>query len=103
VTYFMQSAQLLTVEQAARFLNLSKSYLYKLVCQKKIPYYKPFGGKIYFIQDELESYVKASRCPAAHETIERAIDLLNNHSRKRPRVIKKPPLKDDSCLNGGSK
>ena len=43
----------LTLEETAKFLDLSKSYLYRLVCYKKIPFYKPEGKRLYFDQAEL--------------------------------------------------
>lgn len=37
--------ELITLEEAARFLGLKKSYLYKLTSTKQIPFYK-YGGRI---------------------------------------------------------
>lgn len=38
-------AELITLEEAARFLGLKKSYLYKLTSTKQIPFYK-YGGRV---------------------------------------------------------
>ena len=38
----------LSFEEASRFLNLSKSYLYKLTSGNLIPHYKPQGKMLYF-------------------------------------------------------
>ena len=38
-------AKLITLEEAARFLGLKKSYLYKLTSTKQIPFYK-YGGRV---------------------------------------------------------
>ena len=49
--------QALTMTDAALLTGLSKSHLYKLVCGKKIPYYKSDGGKLtYFDKRELTSW-----------------------------------------------
>ena len=48
----------LTLEETAKFLDLSKSYLYRLVCYKKIPFYKPEGKRLYFDQVELVAWIK---------------------------------------------
>ena len=49
--------QALTMTDAALLTGLSKSHLYKLVCGKKIPYYKSDGGKLtYFDKQELTSW-----------------------------------------------
>ena len=48
----------LTLEETAKFLDVSKSHLYRLVCYKKIPHYKPEGKRLYFDQDELVAWLK---------------------------------------------
>lgn len=48
---------LLTIEEAADFLDLSKSYLYKLTKRGEIPHYKPRGKKIFFRKMELWNHV----------------------------------------------
>lgn len=44
-------------EEACRFLNLSKSYLYQLTSKGLIPHYKPQGKMLYFEREELESWL----------------------------------------------
>ena len=39
----LHSKNVLSFEEASRFLNLSKSYLYKLTSGNLIPHYKPQG------------------------------------------------------------
>jgi len=46
-----------TFNDAAEYLGISKSYLYKLTSGGKIPYYKPFGKKIYFDKVMLDDWV----------------------------------------------
>ena len=48
----------LTLEETAKFLDVSKSHLYRLVCYKKIPHYKPEGKRLYFDQAELVAWLK---------------------------------------------
>lgn len=38
----------LSFDEASTFLNLSKSYLYKLTAGNLIPHYKPQGKMLYF-------------------------------------------------------
>ena len=52
------SKNVLSFDEASRFLNLSKSYLYKLTSGNLIPHYKPQGKMLYFEKAELEAYVK---------------------------------------------
>jgi excisionase family DNA binding protein len=51
----------LNLEKAADYLNVSKSYLYKLTSQNKIPYYKPSGKLVYFDKKELDQWVLQTR------------------------------------------
>ena len=48
----------LSFEEASRFLNLSKSYLYKLTSGNLIPHYKPQGKMLYFEKTELEAWLR---------------------------------------------
>ena len=38
----------LTIDEAAEYMGLKKSYLYKLTSERRIPHFKPNGKKIYF-------------------------------------------------------
>ena len=60
--------QALTMNDAALITDLSKSHLYKLVCAKKIPYYKNQGGKLtYFDKDELIGWMLQHRVKTSDE------------------------------------
>ena len=52
-----QDGRPLTLEEAADYLSLSKSYLYKLTCTCKIPHWKPTGKRIYFSKSELDNWL----------------------------------------------
>lgn len=48
----------LSFDEASIFLNLSKSYLYKLTSGNLIPHYKPQGKMLYFEKSELEAWLR---------------------------------------------
>ena len=48
----------LSFDEASIFLNLSKSYLYKLTSCNLIPHYKPQGKMLYFEKTELEAWLR---------------------------------------------
>ena len=48
--------EVLTSDEAARYMGISRSYLYKLTMTRKIPHYKPTGKVCYFDRRELEEY-----------------------------------------------
>ncbi len=54
----LHSKNVLSFEEASRFLNLSKSYLYKLTSGNLIPHYKPQGKMLYFEKTELETWLR---------------------------------------------
>jgi len=51
----------LTLEEAADYLDLSPSYVYKLTSQGELPHYKPNGKRLYFEKAELRAYLLKGR------------------------------------------
>ena len=51
----------LNLKEAARYLNVSCSHLYKLTYTKEIPHYKPRGKQIYFEKRELDKWLLQNR------------------------------------------
>lgn len=52
---------LMTTAEAARYLGLKPSYLYKLMMRRVIPYYKPGGKLCFFSKEDLDTWLKAVR------------------------------------------
>ena len=52
-----QTEKPLTLNEAAQYLDISKSYLYKLTCSRKICHWKPQGKRIYFAKYELDAWL----------------------------------------------
>ena len=64
----LSAKQALTMSDTALLTGLSKSHLYKLVCAKKIPYYKSQGGKLtYFDKDEVNGWMLQHRVKTSDE------------------------------------
>lgn len=64
--------EVLTTDEAARYMGVSKSYLYKLTMNQKIPYYKPLGKMCYFNRQELEQWLQNNRTSTDEELSQRA-------------------------------
>lgn len=64
--------EVLTSEEAARYMGISKSYLYKLTMRQQIPHYKPMGKMCYFNRAELEAWLQNNRVATDEELKERA-------------------------------
>ena len=65
------------VDRAATYLSFTKTYLYKLVYMKRIAYFKPTGGKLYFRKEDLDAFIFRGRRAADYELVDQAEDLLN--------------------------
>lgn len=50
----------LNLVEAAKYLSISQSHLYKLTSQRKLPAHKPNGKYLYFYKDELDEWVRSS-------------------------------------------
>lgn len=61
------SKEVLTLEEAAEYLQLSKSCLYKMTSNKEISHYVPGGKKIYFRRTELDNWVFSSKVTPSSE------------------------------------
>lgn len=64
--------EVLTSDEAAKYLGVSKSYLYKLTMRQQIPHYKPMGKMCYFNRAELEAWLQSNRIATTTEINERA-------------------------------
>jgi|LSQX01.3.fsa_nt_gb excisionase family DNA binding protein len=51
----------LTVQQVAELLDLQPSTIYQMVWKKTIPYYKPFGRRLYFKKEEILEILNKGR------------------------------------------
>ena len=69
----------LTLKEAAEFLDFSRSYLYRLTSQGRVPCYKPEGKRVYFDRAELVNWLKRNRIRPQEETEEKAASYIVNH------------------------
>lgn len=47
----------MNVDECAAYLNVSRSYLYKLTHRKEIPFYKP-NRRIYFKREDVDCWLQ---------------------------------------------
>ncbi len=64
--------EVLTSDEAARYMGIKKSYLYKLTMRQEIPHYKPLGKMCYFNRVELEQWLQSNRVATADELSQKA-------------------------------
>ena len=77
-----QTEKPLTLEEAARYLDVSTSTLYKMTSLNKICYHKPNGKRIYFSRSELNTWLLRNRIKTETNIEQKAVDYLTN-GRKR--------------------
>jgi len=78
----MQNKNVLTVSDLALLSGLSKSHIYKLVCAKRIPYYKNEGGKLtFFKKAEIEEWLCAYRVATRLENEQKALAYNSQQER----------------------
>ena len=64
---YILSKEILSLEEAAAYMQLSKSCLYKMTSAKEISYYVPGGKKIYFRRIELDNWILTSKVNSVNE------------------------------------
>lgn len=71
--------KLLTTAEAADYLGYRPSYLYKLMMQHAIPYYKPGGKLCFFDKSDLDAWQKRIRVKPQSEIESEATAYIVNH------------------------
>lgn len=57
----INSKEVLNMNEACKYLELSISHLYKMTSAGMIPFYKPNGKKLYFKKSELDTWLLRNR------------------------------------------
>ena len=70
--------EVLTLEEAALFMGISKSSLYKMTHRHELPFFRPNGKLIYFEKAELLKWMRQNRSMSEAETKEAAA-LINEY------------------------
>ncbi|MCL3781170.1 DNA-binding protein [Prolixibacteraceae bacterium JC049] len=77
----MLKKEVLNFNEAASYLELSHSHLYKQTSTGAIPHYKPNGKKIYFKRVELDNWLLRNRTDSKDEIEQQAADYLTKKGR----------------------
>jgi excisionase family DNA binding protein len=72
----INSKEFLTLAEAAIFLGVSRSFLYKLTSGNKITFYRPTLKIIYFNKQELTDWVFQQKIEASQDT-QQIVSRLN--------------------------
>ena len=63
----LNTKEVLTSDEAASYMGVSKAYLYKLTMGRKIPHYKPMGKMCFFNRKEIEMWLQVNRVATDEE------------------------------------
>lgn len=74
--------KILNLEEASKFLGISKSDLYKRTSSNGIPFFKPSGKLIYFLREDLESWMLSNRQGTIDEINEKVSNFKLNSGRR---------------------
>lgn len=72
--------KVLTSDEVAKYMGISRSYLYKLTMRKEIPHYKPMGKVVYFERQEIEEWLLQNRVSTESEINHEAL----NYCKQKP-------------------
>ena len=64
--------EVLTVEEAAKFMGMARSSLYKMTSDQTIPFYRPNGKMIFFEKTDILSWIRKNRVSSREEIDEQA-------------------------------
>jgi len=78
----LSQKNVLTFDEAARYIGVSKSDLYKRTSNREIPHFKPRGKMVYFDRVELENYLKQNPVQTAAEIEAKASTNITLNNRK---------------------
>lgn len=70
------SKAVLTLREAAEYMGLSVSYLYKLTSSGLIPFSKPIGKMVYFSKEDIDAWLMGRKRKGASETEQDACNYL---------------------------
>ena len=68
----LSSKEMLTIDEAARYMGTSKSHVYKLTMKRTIPFYRPSGKLCFIRRQELEQWLQTNRIATEDEINDRA-------------------------------
>jgi len=79
----VSNKKVLTFEEACDYTGISRSYLYKLTSQNKIPFSKPNGKVIFFDKDKLDTWLLQNTNKSEGEIEQEAISYVLNKNNSK--------------------
>ena len=91
--------QFLGLKEAALFLNISESTLYKKSMRNEIPKYKPNNGKIFFKIEDLNNYILKSFVDVKTTRVIKTKRCITCNKYRQERFFKQDGKVFETCLS----
>ena len=69
---FDSGKEVLTLQEAAEYMGIARSSLYKMTSNQTIPFYRPNGKLIFFDKDDILTWIRKNRVFSTEEIEEEA-------------------------------
>jgi excisionase family DNA binding protein len=67
----------LDISEVATLTGYTQNYIHKLCHLRKIPYYRPGGGRVFFRREDVDAFIYRGKRPADFELADQADAILN--------------------------
>ena len=83
---FDSGKEVLTLQEAAQYMGIARSSLYKMTSNQAIPFYRPNGKLIFFDKDDILTWIRKNRVFSTEEIEEEARRHMERLSLKNKNV-----------------
>ena len=80
--------EVLSVEEAARFMDIARSSLYKMTSDKSIPFYRPNGKMIYFEKADILEWIRKNRVMPVMYDVDKELEPKSRSSEQQSKTSK---------------
>lgn len=72
----LSKKNVLTLEEVCEYTGFSKSFLYKLTSEQRIPHFKPGGKNIFFSRKKLEEWMMQNEIAQSSNIQDQVLDYI---------------------------
>ena len=80
--------EVLSVEEAARFMDIARSSLYKMTSDRSIPFYRPNGKMIYFEKADILEWIRKNRVMPVMYDVDKELEPKSRSSEQQSKTSK---------------
>ena len=80
--------EVLSVEEAARFMDIARSSLYKMTSDRSIPFYRPNGKMIYFEKTDILEWIRKNRVMSVMYDVDKELEPKSRSSEQQSKTSK---------------